>query len=359
MLIRDSKDRVVRRSERQRQGNRKWSSYDAVSNAEARLRHSDIVGTVAEGRRGLGSYDSVPWSRASRETRRKLVVQEIRKTEEESRRLRATGLKAQGAWLGWTSVESRPILAGDLLKSPEASLSFFLRALSDTLPTPVNLHLWKKTDNPMCTLCKKEPASLRHILSSCKVALSEHRYTWRHNQVLKEVSTLVSEVRVAAPKESPIRKIAFVREGEQGKVGQTRKRHEATGLLGSALDWKVQVDIGRQLVIPNNIVETNLRPDMIVTSESTKNIVLIELTVPWEDRIDEAHELKRSKYEPILLDAQRNGWTTHNFPIEVGCRGFAGRSLTRLFKSLGMHGREVKKACLSVSAVAERCSRWL
>ena len=268
-------------------------------------------------------------------------------------------MKTQGAWLGWTSIESRPILARDLLKSPEASLSFFLRSISDTLPTPVNLHLWKKTDNPMCSLCKNVPASLRHILSSCKVALSEHRYTWRHNQVLKEVSRFVIDLRGTVPKKSSVRQIQFVKEGEQGKASTTRKQQKDTGLLSSALDWKVQVDIGRQLSIPKNVVDTNLRPDMILTSESTKCIVLIELTVPWEDRIDEAHELKRAKYEQILLDAQRNGWTTHNFPIEVGCRGFAGRSITRLLKSLGMQSKEVKKACLSISAIAERCSRWL
>ena len=177
--------------------------------------------------------------------------------------------------------------------------------------------------------------------------------------MLKEVSRLVIELGDTVPKESSVRYIQFVKEGKEGKASKTRKQQSDTGLLSTAQDWKVQVDIGRQLSIPKNIVDTNLRPDMIITSESTKLIVLVELTVPWEDRIDEAHELKRAKYEPILSDAQRNGWTTHNFPIEVGCRGFAGRSITRLLKSLGMQAREVKKACLSISAVAERCSKWL
>lgn len=33
---------------------RKWSASKAVTAAENRLRHNDIVGTVAEGRQGLG-----------------------------------------------------------------------------------------------------------------------------------------------------------------------------------------------------------------------------------------------------------------------------------------------------------------
>lgn len=31
-------------------------------------------------------------------------------------------------------------------------------------------------------------------------------------------------------------------------------------------------------------------------SESTKQVVLLELTVPWEDRLEEAFERKLSKY---------------------------------------------------------------
>ena len=285
------------------------------------------------------------------------VVNEVRKKEEESRRVMATGMKAQGAWLGWTSVESRAISAGDLLKSPEMSLSFFLRAISDTLPTPVNLHLWKMTDNPLCSLCKTEPANLRHILSSCKVALSEHRYTWRHNQVLKEVSRLVVELVSEVPQATPVRQVRFVREGEQSIGTTTRSCQRNTGILSSAVDWKVQTDIGSQLSIPRKIVDTNLRPDMIIVSESAKSIVLVELTVPWEDRIEEAHELKRAKYEPLLLDAQQNGWKTFSFPIEVGCKGIVGKSTTGMFKSLGMRGKDVKKANLTIGSVAERCSR--
>uniref|UniRef100_A0A1A8DYB0 Uncharacterized protein n=1 Tax=Nothobranchius kadleci TaxID=1051664 RepID=A0A1A8DYB0_NOTKA len=50
-----------------------------------------------------------------------------------------------------------------------------------------------------------------------------------------------------------------------------------------------QVDVGRQLKFPENITATSLRPDMVI-SESTKQVVILELTVPWEDHIEEAHE---------------------------------------------------------------------
>ena len=49
---------------------------DADPDAEARLWHSYIVGTVAEGNWGPGCYGSTSWAR-------KLVVREVRKAEEE------------------------------------------------------------------------------------------------------------------------------------------------------------------------------------------------------------------------------------------------------------------------------------
>ena len=40
---------------------------------------------------------------------------------------------------------------------------------------------------------------------------------------------------------------------------------------------------------------TTLRPDILLVSESTKNIIIMELTVPWEDRLEDANEKKRTK----------------------------------------------------------------
>ena len=124
------------------------------------------------------------------------------------------------------------------------------------------------------------------------MALSEHRYTWRRNQVLKEVSKLVVDLVNSAPQVPLVREVKFVKEGEQPKGSSTRTYQRNTGILSTAVDCVVQTDIGSQLSIPKEIVDTSLRPDMIVISEASKTIVLIELTVPWEDRMEEAHELK-------------------------------------------------------------------
>lgn len=90
----------------------------------------------------------------------------------------------------------------------------------------------------------------------------------------------------------------------------------------TARDWVMSVDLERQLKIPPHITKTSLRPDIILVSEATKQLVLLELTVPWEERMEEVQERKREKYQELVEDRRRNGWKTTCMPVEVGSRGF-------------------------------------
>lgn len=51
---------------------------------------------------------------------------------------------------------------------------------------------------------------------------------------------------------------------------------------------------------------------------------IIELTVPWEDVVEEADERNSLKYSKLAVDAKQCGWKTKVCPVEVGCRGFVG-----------------------------------
>ncbi|KAI4871602.1 hypothetical protein NFI96_006464 [Prochilodus magdalenae] len=98
---------------------------------------------------------------------------------------------------------------------------------------------------------------------------------------------------------------------------------------------------------------------MVLMSETTRQVVLLELTVPWEDRTEEAYERKRAKYEELASVCRSKGWRTWCDPIEVGCRGFAGQSLCRALKRLGIRGLHTRKAIEKITDAAERASRWL
>lgn len=106
---------------------------------------------------------------------------------------------------------------------------------------------------------------------------------------------------------------------------------------------------------------SNLRSDMVIFSNSTKQIMTVELIVQWAECIDEAQERKRTKYQELAEQCRGQGWTTCCEPIDIGCRGFAGRSLCRVLTKLGTVGLAKKKAIKLITDAAERAtmSLWL
>lgn len=150
-------------------------------------------------------------------------------------------------------------------------------AVYDVLPSPSNLHIWGKGESPTCPLCSRR-GTLKHILSCCPKALGEGRYRGRHNQVLKAIAEAIA-AGVEWAKCSCLSKkaITFIRAGEQPRPAAKT----SSGILATARDWQLLVDLEKQLKFPNHIVTTTLRPDVVLSSESTKQ-VLLELTVPWD-----------------------------------------------------------------------------
>lgn len=116
------------------------------------------------------------------------------------------------------------------------------------------------------------------------------------------------------------------------------------------------MDLGKQLRFPKDIVETSLRPDIVLLSETSKQVILLELTVLWEERMEEARERKREKYAELVQECHRRGWCTQCLPIEVGAGGFAGKSLCKAYSLLGITGARKRRAISTASEAAERAS---
>ena len=55
-------------------------------------------------------------------------------------------------------------------------------------------------------------------------------------------------------------------------------------------------DLKQRMEFPTEIAVTNKRPDIVILSAKTKQVVLLELTVSWEERIEEVYERKNLKY---------------------------------------------------------------
>ncbi|RXN32649.1 reverse transcriptase [Labeo rohita] len=226
---------------------RKWRAAEAVQQAETRLKHKAILGSVTQGRAGLGSLTATRYDLASGRERQRLVQEEVRASVEEERTSRAVAMRQQGAWMN-----------------------------------PSNLYTWGRVETPACPLCSK-PGTLEHILSSCSKALGEGRYWWRHDQVLKSIAEAISKgIKDSRYRQATAKAIHFVKEGQRPE--KTSKSCSA-GLLSTARDWVMSVDLERQLKIPQHIIQSTLRPDIILVSEATRQLILLELTVPWEERI--------------------------------------------------------------------------
>lgn len=101
--------------------------------------------------------------------------------------------------------------------------------------------------------------------------------------------------------------IQFVREGE-GNTSATPR--VPSRLVPYTQDRRIRVDLGSMLQFPSEITKTSLRPDIVMWSSSTKTVLLIELTVPWEEGVEAAFKRKRLKYSDLIAECKEACWRT-------------------------------------------------
>ena len=315
----------------------------------------EITGTPNVGREGLGTRKAEYYSTSSNKDRRQMIVKAVREKEEYQRVVNMTMLAKQGTHLKW-EVPQRRLNQADLTGMSEEKLKFLIKSVYDLLPTPANKNTWFGTSET-CLLCE-ESGTLNHILAGCKIALNQGRYKWRHDKVLKELAAAIQRkiTENEGREDEEKRKIIFIRPGEKG---QRKENLHQDSILSTAKDWKLSVDIEGRLKIPAEVAVTDLRPDITITSMKTKQMAIIELTVPTEERIEISGEIKRSKYEILVSEGRKNGWRMRCWAVEVGCRGFPAVSMSRLLKDVGFAGRERRKMMEKLGSIAEEASRSL
>ncbi|KAK0135474.1 hypothetical protein N1851_028685 [Merluccius polli] len=141
MMLRDSQDARVGQADIEVRTDRKWSTSRALREAEDCLQHAGIVGSVAQGRLGLGCSTRVSWVKAKTKERRGMVHREVRKAEDERRRVKAVSMNKQGSW----------------------------------------------TKCPSCTLCGR-PANLEHVISSRRSSLADGKFQFPIDQILTQLA---------------------------------------------------------------------------------------------------------------------------------------------------------------------------
>ncbi|XP_062613999.1 uncharacterized protein LOC134275735 [Saccostrea cucullata] len=322
LMLQNSKDEKVRTAKVDIRTGRKWSVKETIQEADSRLRHSDIVGRLAIGRQGLDVTPTARWGTASEEEKRCLVQREVLAMEEDSRMVKAVGMKKQGSWVNWENARQGKLGWNDIWKMEPFRLQFKLKSVYDVLPSPTNLVTWGVTDDPK-------------VLASI-------------------ADTLEKGIKKPKKNTESLRFVNFVKEGEKGHKVSV----EGSGLLGTATDWQMQADLKERLVFPSEITATNKRPDVVLWSMATRQTIIL-LTVPWEDRMEDTYERKNPKYQDLLKDCPQTGWKVWFFAVEVGCRGFVGQSMWRALRAIGITGAERRRLIGSLCREAESASMWL
>ena len=157
-----------------------------------------------------------------------------------------------------------------------------------------------------------------------------------------------------------VKQIHFIRESGKGKGKKGRKPN--FGILHKASDFVLNVDLEKQLQYPEHIAESRSRPDIVLYSNSLKLVVHIELTCPSEENIQFAHKRKDNSYNSssdLGVLCRENGWQVLCFPVEVGVRGYAGESLLRCIKKLGLGKQRSKTLVRKAADEALRSSFWI
>lgn len=208
-------------------------------------------------------------------------------------------------------------------------------------------------ENATCGLCQHHQCTLAHILTGCETALQQKRHTWRHDSVLRQLEfALLQQLRQGTPLR-PIPNLArsFLKPGSRPKAAPL---HRSPHLLDAAADWALLADYdSNRIVFPPEICATQERPDITIWSRSAKTVLLIELTCPLEENISAAHAHKIARYTELAEMCRLQGWSVHMLPVEVGARGFVGRSVATCLKHCGFPSRDIQRTVRRLSMLAE------
>ena len=347
-----------------------WSASVALSNARRDLECEAMRGMIQPHfRSGIGFGEWIkPWERLSEREKQDTVLGRVKKNIDQERQCQYGTLEMQCRWVNWNDgVLPMDLSWNNMFKLGDSLVGFALSVVYGTVITPAMKSNWDADEDGNCKLCETRRGTIQHILSGCPVALQQGRYTWRHDKVLKQIHEQVSyhvNQRVNNPKRSiggKVSNIDFVASGKNVTSSLRKARNDGNmGIITAAKDWIVIADIGKRLKFPNvGQVETLLRPDLIIYSNSTKRIIWWELTCPSEERIEESHKLKLDRYADLKVACETAGWSCYNLAIEVGARGCVADSLQKAATSIGLRGRAVKKLVREAGQEALHCSKWI
>ena len=113
--------------------------------------------------------------------------------------------------------------------------------------------------------------------------------------------------------------------------------------------------------VPPHILVTNLKPDVFIVNEVSREVIIFELTCPWDTNIERSHVFKEEKYASLVTDLSRN-FSVFQFSVEISVRGQITAANKARLKSFSFRccrdAKAVTKSLLKVTSKAALLSSF-
>ena len=115
------------------------------------------------------------------------------------------------------------------------------------------------------------------------------------------------------------------------------------------------MQLSRDLIIPAHVSGDRSEGD-----GDAKQVILLELTVPWEENFGDAEDRKHRRYEELIDTCKEAGWNPEYYHLAVGCRGYVSRELANLMRGrFGFTTREQRTLVATLQQAAEKASYFI
>ena len=108
--------------------------------------------------------------------------------------------------------------------------------------------------------------------------------------------------------------LRFVKSGRRF----SKPNNVSKSILHLASDWILLDDVKGDQLFPFQLALTELHPDNVLFSKSSKQAILLELTWLCEENMENRNSQKLSKYTPIAKAIEENGWALDLLKLMLG-----------------------------------------
>ena len=168
----------------------------------------------------------------------------------------------------------------------------------------------KQNISSKCRKCKEKDETINHIVSECS-ALAQHQYKKRHDTVAKALHwSLCKKYQI--------------------NCSDKWYEHHPEGVVEND-KVKLLWDFG---IRTDRVIRAN-RPDLTLVDKEKKEVALIDVSVPWDSRVEEKEKEKLDKYQDLRIELCKL-WKmpVKIVPIIIGALGTIPASLSKNLREL-------------------------